>query len=50
MEVQKSSMLDWIIFLVSTIVFVALCFVAPQWCWVAIPFVGTYLVKATGNM
>ncbi|MCB0707709.1 MAG: hypothetical protein KDC34_20480 [Saprospiraceae bacterium] len=50
MEAQKPSLIDWVIFLIATIVFVSLCFVAPQWCWLPIPFVGTFLVKATGYM
>lgn len=47
METTKdSTTMDWIIFLVSTIIMVALMIYKPAWFWVALPFSTTYLVKA----
>lgn len=39
-------MLDWAIFVVSTIIMIALMIYKPAWFWVALPFSTTYLVKA----
>ena len=47
METTKdSTTMDWIIFLISTIIMVALMIYKPAWFWVALPFSTTYLVKA----
>jgi hypothetical protein len=47
METTKdSTTMDWLIFLVSTIIMVALMIYKPAWFWVALPFSTTYLVKA----
>lgn len=47
METTKdSTTMDWTIFLVSTIIMVALMIYKPAWFWVALPFSTTYLVKA----
>lgn len=46
----KSAGLDWIIFFVSLIVTIALLIFYPQWFWVPLPFVLTYLVKALDMM
>mgnify|MGYP005845979913 FL=1 len=39
-------MLDWLIFLVSTVICVALLAYATEWFWLALPFVLTYFVRA----
>jgi len=36
----------WIITLVSLLVIIAILFVAPEWCWVPLPFMLTGFVKA----
>ena len=47
METTKdSTTMDWIIFLISTIIMVALMIYKPAWFWVALPFSTTTLVKA----
>lgn len=38
--------LNWILTLVSIVALVALLMFKPEWCWVAFPFVGTYMAKA----
>lgn len=38
--------MDWILFIVSTVVLVAMLVWLPQWFWLALPFSCTYLVKA----
>jgi hypothetical protein len=43
---KESTRMDWILFLVSTIIMVALMIYKPAWFWVALPFSTTYLVKA----
>lgn len=48
METAKESntTMDWIIFLVSTVIMILLMIYKPAWFWVALPFSTTYLVKA----
>lgn len=43
---NKSTTMDWIIFLVSTVIMTGLLLYASEWFWVMLPFVLTYLVKA----
>ncbi|MBP7821459.1 MAG: hypothetical protein KA010_00955 [Saprospiraceae bacterium] len=38
----------WAIFFISTIVMIALLIFLPEWFWVALPFVCTYLALALG--
>jgi len=49
-ENKKSNTTDWILFIVWTIIFLALLIYVPQWFWVVIPFPLTYLVKALNAM
>lgn len=49
-QANRSSVMDWLLFLVSTIACIGLLVVAPEWFWVALPFSLTYLVKALGAM
>jgi hypothetical protein len=41
---------DWLIFLVSFTVLILLLLYASRYFWVALPFAGTYLVKALKMM
>ena len=43
---NNSTALDWILFLVSTVICVFLLIYANEWFWLALPFVLTYLVRA----
>ena len=43
---KKSTTIDWILFLVSTVVIILLLMYASEWFWLALPFVLTYLVRA----
>jgi len=43
---NNSTSLDWILFLVSTVICVLLLIYANEWFWLALPFVLTYLVRA----
>ncbi len=43
---QDSRRTDWIIFLVSTLVMIALLIFANEWFWLAMPFSFSYLAKA----
>ncbi|HMQ48516.1 MAG TPA: hypothetical protein PKA00_11710 [Saprospiraceae bacterium] len=47
---KKSSGLDWILFLVSTLVLILMLIYADEWFWLALPFSLTYLVKALNAM
>jgi hypothetical protein len=47
---NKSTAMDWVFFLISTAVVVALLIFANEWFWVALPFSLTYLVKALRAM
>ncbi|MEN0003435.1 MAG: hypothetical protein AAF798_04805 [Bacteroidota bacterium] len=38
--------MDWIFFLVSLVITIALLIFLPAWFWVTLPFVLTYLAKA----
>lgn len=46
----SASRMDWIIFLISFAVCVFLLLTSPQWFWVPLPFVITYLVKGLNMM
>lgn len=43
---KKSKKTAWMIFLVSLVVNILVLIFAPEWCWVPLPFVLTYLVEA----
>lgn len=43
---NKSTAMDWIIFLVSTVIMTGMLLYMSEWFWVMLPFVLTYLVKA----
>lgn len=43
---NKSTTMDWIIFLVSTIIMTGMLLYMSEWFWVMLPFVLTYLVRA----
>ena len=43
---NNSKGLNWILTLVSVLGTVALLMFAPEWSWVALPFVLTFMVKA----
>jgi hypothetical protein len=42
--------IDWIMFLVSTVIMILMLMYADEWFWLALPFVCTYLVKAFDAM
>jgi hypothetical protein len=42
---HSNPLLDGILFLVSAVVTIGLLVVAPEWFWVPLPFVLTYLVR-----
>ena len=46
----KSSPLDWVLFLVSLVVMIALLMFYSEFFWLALPFVLTYLVRALNAM
>jgi hypothetical protein len=37
-----------IYFAISTLIFIIIIATAPQWCWVALPFVCTFFVEMLG--
>ncbi len=43
---NKSTLLDWLLFLVSTAIMIALLLYADEWFWLAMPFSFTYFAKA----
>ena len=43
---NTSSKMDWILFIISTIVMFAMLVFMNEWFWLAMPFSLTYLVKA----
>jgi hypothetical protein len=43
---NKSNLMDWVLFLVSTVVLVFMLIYVNEWFWLALPFSLTYLVKA----
>jgi len=45
---KESTKLMWIYTFISLAVMLLLLAVKPEWFWVALPFFGTYLVKALG--
>ncbi len=49
-ETQGGSMMDWVLFLVSTLVMILLLIYANEWFWLALPFSTTFLVKALNKM
>ena len=49
-EAKTGKALDWIVFLVSLVAMCLLLLWASEFFWIALPFVGTYLVKALGMM
>jgi hypothetical protein len=38
--------LNWILTLVSLVALAAFLMFKPEWCWLAFPFVGTFMAKA----
>jgi len=42
--------LYWLIFFVSLVACVSLLYFKPEWFWLTLPFLFTYLVKAIGMM
>lgn len=47
---KKSRSMDWIIFLVSTVIMIFMLMYMDEWFWLALPFSLTYLVKALDMM
>ncbi|MBV6654116.1 MAG: hypothetical protein KI786_10195 [Mameliella sp.] len=47
---NKSTAMDWILFLVSTVIVILMLIFMNEWFWVALPFSLTYLVKALRAM
>lgn len=47
---NKSRSMDWIIFLVSTVIMIFMLMYMDEWFWLALPFSLTYLVKALDMM
>lgn len=47
---NKTNLMDWVLFLVSTAILAAIYVVSNEWFWVALPFSLTYLVKALKAM
>lgn len=47
---QESTRMDWILFLVSTVIMIAMLQWANEWFWLALPFSLTYLVRALRSM
>jgi len=47
---NTSSKTDWLLFVVSTIVMIAMLIWVNEWFWLAMPFSLTYLVKALKMM
>jgi len=47
---KSSRAIDWIIFLVSTVIMIFMLLYMDEWFWVALPFSLTYLVKALDMM
>ncbi|MCB9340569.1 MAG: hypothetical protein H6577_20790 [Lewinellaceae bacterium] len=51
MNAEKSSnTINWILFVVFTVIVVAMLFLTPQWFWLLLPFPLTFLVKALDVM
>ena len=49
-EKTSGTATSWILFIISTIVMIALIIFIPEWFWLALPFSLTYLVKAFDAM
>lgn len=49
-EEKSSSSTDWLLFLISTVVMIAMLIWVNEWFWLAMPFSLTYLVKALKMM
>lgn len=47
---NKTNLLDWALFLLSTAILALIFVVSNEWFWVALPFSLTYLVKALKAM
>ncbi len=47
---KSSRAIDWIIFLVSTVILIFMLMYMDEWFWLALPFSLTYLVKALDMM
>lgn len=47
---SKSTPLTWLMALVFTVITVAMLYFVPQWFWVPLPFMLTYLVQAFDAM
>ncbi|HRD79812.1 MAG: hypothetical protein IAE84_16215 [Saprospiraceae bacterium] len=45
-ESSSSTMMDWVIFLVSLVIMILMLMFMNEWFWVALPFVLTYLARA----
>ncbi|MEL6656437.1 MAG: hypothetical protein AAFY48_14535 [Bacteroidota bacterium] len=43
---NESTRMDWIWFLVSTVIMILMLIYLNEWFWLALPFSLTYLVKA----
>jgi hypothetical protein len=46
MDTTSSTRSAWVIFLLSTLAMIAFLIFMPNWFWVTLPFVFTYLAKA----
>jgi hypothetical protein len=46
MAEKKSTLRDWILFVVSTVLMVYLLIFHSEWFWAMMPFVGLFLVRA----
>lgn len=49
-EDTTSTRTDWMLFLISTVVMIAMLIWVNEWFWLAMPFSLTYLVKALRMM
>jgi hypothetical protein len=49
-KMTNFSQKHFIYFVISVVAFFALIAFAPQWCWVALPFLCTYFVQMLGWM
>jgi len=49
-ENTSSTRLDWMLFLVSLVACIAFLMIKPEWFWVTLPFLFTYLVRALNMM
>ena len=43
---KDSTLMDWVIFLITSVILIALLMYADEWFWLALPFPLTYLAKA----